>query len=160
MHEVDGLSPNTFDSLMMRVLYKKREIVEWRNLIAGSLAKKRNKNHERVYYFINKPIAQRDAIIILLSIWKLIYVRNSLLASKNMLLKLSKITSKGQTTIPAGIRRVLGLEVGDTIIFEKKDGDIIIKKNIKGTLVSILEETGPLSKNAKKTIKNIRDEWH
>ena len=138
-----------------------REIVEWRNLIAGSLAKKRNKNHERVYYFMNKPIAQRDAIIsILLSIWKLIYVRNSLLASKNMLLKLSKITSKGQITIPAGIRRVLGLEVGDTIIFEKKDGDIIIKKNIKGTLVSILEETGPLSQNAKKIIKNIRDEWH
>jgi AbrB family looped-hinge helix DNA binding protein len=135
--------------------------VEWRNLIAGSLAKKRNKNHERVYYFMNKPIAQRDAIIsILLSIWKLIYVRNSLLASKNMLLKLSKITSKGQITIPAGIRRVLGLEVGDTIIFEKKDGDIIIKKNIKGTLVSILEETGPLSQNAKKIIKNIRDEWH
>ncbi|MDA8143229.1 MAG: AbrB/MazE/SpoVT family DNA-binding domain-containing protein [Thermoplasmatales archaeon] len=135
--------------------------MEWRNLIAGSLAKKRNKNHERVYYFMNKPIAQRDAIIsILLSIWKLIYVRNSLLASKNMLLKLSKITSKGQITIPAGIRRVLGLEVGDTIIFEKKDGDIIIKKNIKGTLVSILEETGPLSQNAKKIIKNIRDEWH
>ena len=135
--------------------------MEWRNLIAGSLAKKRNKNHERVYYFMNKPIAQRDAIIsILLSIWKLIYVRNSLLASKNMLLKLSKITSKGQITIPAGIRRVLGLEVGDTIIFEKKDGDIIIKKNIKGTLVSILEETGPLSQNAKKMIKNIRDEWH
>ena len=135
--------------------------MECRNLIAGSLAKKSNKNHERVYYFMNKPIAQRDAIIsILLSIWKLIYVRNSLLASKNMLLKLSKITSKGQITIPAGIRRVLGLEVGDTIIFEKKDGDIIIKKNIKGTLVSILEETGPLSQNAKKIIKNIRDEWH
>ena len=77
-----------------------------------------------------------------------------------MLLKLSKITSKGQITIPAGIRRVLSLEVGDTIVFEKKDGDIIIKKNIKGTLVSILEETAPLSQNAKKIIKNIRDEWH
>ena len=97
---------------------------------------------------------------ILLSIWKLIYVRNSLHTSKNMLLKLSKITSKGQITIPAGIRRVLSLEVGDTIVFEKKDGDIIIKKNIKGTLVSILEETGPLSQNARKMIRNIRDEWH
>ena len=87
-------------------------------------------------------------------------VKNSLNDGKNILLKLSKITSKGQITIPAGIRRVLGLESGDTIIFEKKDGDIIIKKNIKETLVSILEETGPLSKNARKMIKNIRDEWH
>ena len=151
------ISPSFFSNMMVSPTSRPRT----RLIPAGSLAKKRNKNHERVYYFMNKPIAQRDAIIsILLSIWKLIYVRNSLLASKNMLLKLSKITSKGQITIPAGIRRVLGLEVGDTIIFEKKDGDIIIKKNIKGTLVSILEETGPLSQNAKKIIKNIRDEWH
>jgi len=77
-----------------------------------------------------------------------------------MLLKLSKITSKGQITIPAGIRRVLGLAAGDTILFEKTNGNIIIKKNNKSTLVTILEESGPFSQKAKKTIQNIRDEWH
>jgi AbrB family looped-hinge helix DNA binding protein len=37
-----------------------------------------------------------------------------------MLLKMSKITSKGQVTIPVEVRRALGLDVGDTILFEKR----------------------------------------
>ncbi|MGC8515127.1 MAG: AbrB/MazE/SpoVT family DNA-binding domain-containing protein [Thermoplasmata archaeon] len=73
---------------------------------------------------------------------------------------MSKITSKGQITIPAEIRKALDLEAGDTILFEKTDGNIIMKNNNKSTLVTILEETGPFSKKAKKAIKNIRDEWH
>ena len=77
-----------------------------------------------------------------------------------MLLKLSKITSKGQITIPAEIRKALDLEAGDKIMFEKTNGNIIIKKNNKSTLITILEESGPFSQKAKKTIQNIRDEWH
>ena len=77
-----------------------------------------------------------------------------------MLLKLSKITSKGQITIPAEIRKALDLAAGDTILFEKTNGNIIIKKNNKSTLVTILEESGPFSQKAKKTIQTIRDVWH
>ena len=77
-----------------------------------------------------------------------------------MLLKLSKITSKGQITIPAEIRKALDLEAGDKIMFEKINGNIIIKKNNKSTLISILKESNPFSHKAKKTIQNIRDEWH
>ena len=91
---------------------------------------------------------------------KIIYVRNSLHNGRNMLLKLSKITSKGQITIPAEIRKALDLAAGDTILFEKINGNIIIKKNNKSTLISILEESGPFSQKTKKTIQNIRDEWH
>lgn len=77
-----------------------------------------------------------------------------------MLPKLSKITSKGQITIPAEIRKALDLEAGDKIMFEKINGNIIIKKNNKSTLISILKESSPFSQKAKKTIQNIRDEWH
>ena len=37
------------------------------------------------------------------------------------------------------------------------NGNIITKKNNKSILISILEESGPFSQKAKKTIQNIRD---
>jgi AbrB family looped-hinge helix DNA binding protein len=36
--------------------------------------------------------------------------------------KQSKITSKGQITIPVEVRRILGVKAGDRLLFEK-DGD-------------------------------------
>jgi antitoxin PrlF len=36
----------------------------------------------------------------------------------------AKITSKGQITIPAEVRRELGVKEGDTVIFQK-EGDVI-----------------------------------
>ncbi|GHU02973.1 hypothetical protein FACS1894186_8280 [Alphaproteobacteria bacterium] len=40
----------------------------------------------------------------------------------------SKITSKGQLTVPCYIRAQSGLAVGDTVEFETKDDYIIIRK--------------------------------
>lgn len=88
----------------------------------------------------------------------MIYARNSLADGNNVLLKMSKITSKGQVTIPVEVRRALGLDVGDTILFEKIDGNIVIKKNKEGTLLSVLEEAGPLSKGTRKALNKIREE--
>ena len=88
----------------------------------------------------------------------MIYARNSLADGNNMLLKMSKITSKGQVTIPVEVRRALGLDVGDTTLFEKIDGNIVIKKNKKGTLLLVLEEAGPLSNETRKVLNKIRDE--
>ena len=62
---------------------------------------------------------------------KIIYVRNSLHNGRKMLLKLSKVTSKGQITILAEIRKALDLAAGDTILFEKINGNIIIKRITK-----------------------------
>ncbi|MHB8360052.1 MAG: AbrB/MazE/SpoVT family DNA-binding domain-containing protein [Thermoplasmataceae archaeon] len=72
---------------------------------------------------------------------------------------LGKITSKGQITIPAEIRKTLGISRGDRIIFEQKGDDIIIKKAEEKSLVSLLESTSPLSEKATKSMKKIRDEW-
>lgn len=75
-----------------------------------------------------------------------------------MILDLGKITSKGQITIPAEIRKTLGISRGDRIIFEQKGDDIIIKKAEEKSLVSLLESTSPLSEKATKSMKKIRDE--
>ena len=39
----------------------------------------------------------------------------------------STLTSKGQTTIPREIRKLLGLKENDRILYEVEDGNVIIK---------------------------------
>lgn len=39
------------------------------------------------------------------------------------------VTIKGQVTIPVDIRRRLDLQAGDQVVFEEKDGDIIVRKD-------------------------------
>jgi antitoxin PrlF len=39
----------------------------------------------------------------------------------------STVTSKGQTTLPASIRRALHLKAGDRILYEIQDGSVVIR---------------------------------
>lgn len=41
---------------------------------------------------------------------------------------LSRLTTKGQATIPAEVRRALGLRSGDRVVFEMKRGKVSIRK--------------------------------
>lgn len=75
------------------------------------------------------------------------------------MIKLSKVTAKGQVTIPVEVRKDLGIAIGDTILFEKTNSHIFIKKAVKKTLVEVLEDSTPFSKSTMKIMKNIRDEW-
>lgn len=43
-------------------------------------------------------------------------------------MKWSTVTSKGQATIPAGIRKHLGLHVGDRVIFEVVKDAVVIRR--------------------------------
>ncbi len=43
----------------------------------------------------------------------------------------AKLTSKGQITIPKKVRDKLGIEVGDGVGFDEKDGVFYIKKSMK-----------------------------
>ena len=83
---------------------------------------------------------------------------NTLLIGKVQMIELGKITSKGQITIPKDIRDALGISGGDRILFEKKDGEVIIKKAQKGSIVSFLDEAKPIGKEASRAIRSIRDE--
>lgn len=40
--------------------------------------------------------------------------------------KYSRVQEKGQITLPADIRRNLGLEKGDLVAFEERDGGVLI----------------------------------
>lgn len=48
----------------------------------------------------------------------------------------SKLTSKGQTTIPKEIRAYLGLKPGDRIVFIPKDGKVSVE-SLKETLLDL-----------------------
>ncbi len=51
-------------------------------------------------------------------------------------MELARITSKGQITLPIAIRRKLGLEKGDKVVFLEDQGRIIL---LKSTAVALLE---------------------
>ncbi len=39
----------------------------------------------------------------------------------------ARVTSKGQLTIPAGVRQALGIREGDSIVFEVEDGEMRVR---------------------------------
>lgn len=43
-----------------------------------------------------------------------------------MALRKSKVTRKGQVTIPIEIREKLDIKIGDTVLFEERDGQVAI----------------------------------
>jgi len=47
---------------------------------------------------------------------------------KEETLGLAKLSTKAQVTIPQDAREAFGLEIGDKLLFVKKDGELIIRK--------------------------------
>lgn len=48
----------------------------------------------------------------------------------------SRVTSKGQTTIPKEIRKELGIEAGDRVVFILRDGEVVLYP-VKETLLDL-----------------------
>lgn len=40
----------------------------------------------------------------------------------------SRITSKAQTTVPQAVRKALGLKPGDDLVYEIRDGQVLLTK--------------------------------
>lgn len=63
----------------------------------------------------------------------------------------SKITVKGQVTLPVAVRKRLDVKPGDKVIFREKDGDIVVEpadawvQRTKGMLSHLRAGKGPLS---------------
>lgn len=76
----------------------------------------------------------------------------------------SKISIKGQITIPINIREKLGLKAGDKVIFESTSQGIMIRKGEESDINKILDEVSgiwkknPLfgGKTTKKIIEMLR----
>ena len=48
-------------------------------------------------------------------------------------MKVARVTSKGQVTIPVEIRRLIGISRGDELIFEEQEGVVTIRKVVRGS---------------------------
>ncbi len=71
----------------------------------------------------------------------------------------SKVSNKGQITIPKEVRDKLGLKVGDKIIFESSDNGILIRKKEESDVDKVISEVSGIWKDhpvfKSKTIKEI-----
>ncbi|KGT72750.1 transcriptional regulator [Bradyrhizobium japonicum] len=83
-------------------------------------------------------------------------------------MEVSRISSKGQVTIPKAIRERLNLEEGDKVAFIEENGKIIITKS---SVVALKEFLNTMSKEAEskgvteedllKDLENVREEmWN
>jgi antitoxin PrlF len=54
----------------------------------------------------------------------------------------SKLTIRGQTTIPKPIREYLGLEPGDRVLFVMKDDEVVLQP-VKQTLLNLRGSVKP-----------------
>lgn len=68
-------------------------------------------------------------------------------------MEVSRISSKGQVTIPKSIRELLNLNEGDRVAFIEDDGKVIITK---ASLIALRELQDALSKEAQE--KGITEE--
>lgn len=68
-------------------------------------------------------------------------------------MELARMTSKGQLTIPLAIRRKIGLDTGDQVLFYEKDGRIIIAAS---TPASLADAQIAAAENRVYTINEIR----
>lgn len=55
-------------------------------------------------------------------------------------MELAKLTSKGQITVPAEIRKKLRLRTGDKVVFSQEDGKIVFRNASLTALSEIQEE--------------------
>jgi len=62
--------------------------------------------------------------------------------ARNPLMHESKLTAKGQTTLPKDVRRALGLQSGDTLRYVILDGEVRIQK-----VRSVMELKGLLARS-------------
>ena len=68
-----------------------------------------------------------------------------------LLMNLSTVTQKGQITVPISFRKLLGIESYDKVLFEKKDGKVLISK-----AVDIMSLSGSLKPKKNKGVDPLR----
>lgn len=82
--------------------------------------------------------------------------------SKNMALSAeATITSKGQVTIPKGIRERLELEPGERVEFVLEDGELTVrrKRGSMERLADVREELAPLEVDVDELRSAATDDW-
>lgn len=74
-------------------------------------------------------------------------------------MSLAKLSSKSQISLPAGIRRKLGIHPGDTLEITQQ-GDTIAIRKVPGCFVDALEDcAAPLWQGYEGELARERDQW-
>jgi len=71
----------------------------------------------------------------------------------------SKITEKGQVTIPADIRKSMGLDIGTSVVFVEMDDGVLIKseKSIRESLMLFERRGKQLGLTREQLAKEIKE---
>jgi antitoxin PrlF len=85
-------------------------------------------------------------------------VRNSLLRAV-VETAIGKITSKGQITLPKGVRDALGVTAGDRIIFDVEGERAIIRRVPRESLAVLFSRQKPWKIRAIPYQRATRNEW-
>ncbi|MFQ6050710.1 MAG: AbrB/MazE/SpoVT family DNA-binding domain-containing protein [Candidatus Hydrothermarchaeota archaeon] len=76
-----------------------------------------------------------------------------------MIVAISKLSKKGQITLPKDLRDLLGLKAGDKVVFEKHGDKIVLRKETTEKLSSILMSQKKWSVSSLDFQKKVREEW-
>jgi AbrB family looped-hinge helix DNA binding protein len=72
----------------------------------------------------------------------------------------TRISRKSQITIPADLRRSVGIELGDEVVVREEDGRIVITKAEPAAwLEQMAVLRGDMWNDAAETLRRERDEW-
>ncbi len=74
-----------------------------------------------------------------------------------MALAQSKLTAQGQISVPAPIRRKLGLAPGSVIQWEERDGEVVVRKAGSYTFEDAHRVLFPEGPPKRRTLKELRE---
>jgi AbrB family looped-hinge helix DNA binding protein len=74
-----------------------------------------------------------------------------------MALARSKLTAQGQISVPAEIRRKLGVGPGSIIEWDEEDGQIVVRRSGKYTFEDIHRALFPDGPPKRKSLKQMKD---
>lgn len=69
----------------------------------------------------------------------------------------SRITAQGQISVPAEVRRRLGVGPGSTLSWDEEDGKIVVKRAKKYTLEDLHKATFPEGPPPARTLEELKE---
>jgi antitoxin PrlF len=69
----------------------------------------------------------------------------------------TRITSQGQVSVPASIRKKLGVEPGSTLVWMEQGDSVVVKKRGSYTTNEIHEQLFPSGPPKKRSLKELKD---
>jgi antitoxin PrlF len=69
---------------------------------------------------------------------------------------LSKLTSQGQVSVPAAVRRALGLAPGETMEWIEEDGRIVVRRAVQHDSVDLHRALFPEGKPARRSLADLK----